>query len=85
MTNRPEGEQPEMTPAKLKKAYIPDIKDALQRHHDYYVRRSRVGEELDAADQEQLAEALRRESAGLVKPLADEPETPTVNAPQTDK
>ncbi len=54
--------------------------EAMQRHHDHYVRLDREGV-LPEEDKPNLNLAKQREKEGLVKPLVDKPEAPT---PQPD-
>ena len=46
---------------------LPAIKDALQRHHDYYL--GLKPEEIEEGDQTQIRRAKLREARGEVKPL----------------
>ena len=48
----------------------PEVPDAMQRHHDYYVRLQKNGD-LKQEDQAQLKLALEREESGMVKPLTE--------------
>ena len=48
------------------------IKEAMQRHHDYYVGREERGE-LSEEDRPNFELAMRREREGLVQPLNVEP------------
>lgn len=45
----------------------PEIKDAMQRHHDHYL--SLKPEEVKEGDEAQIALAKEREAKGEVKPL----------------
>lgn len=54
---------------------LPEIKDAMQRHHDHYLNLK--PEEIKPGDEAQIELARQREVAGEVKPL-----TPPEQKPQ---